>query len=82
MYLAILLLSILFLLFEVFLRTEFLALPCQWALRLVVDDNRWRDLGRDIHHYLALGLLCVSVTTLGLFFVSGVYSEKIEYANR
>jgi hypothetical protein len=35
-----------------------------------------------VHPYLTLGLLSVSVTTLVLFFASGLYSEKIAYANR
>ncbi|CAL1709428.1 unnamed protein product [Somion occarium] len=61
--LAQLLLTILFLLSEVFLHTDFLAAPCHWA-------------------YIALGLLCISVTTLALFFISGMYSEKVGYANR
>lgn len=32
--------------------------------------------------YFASGLLFVSVTTLVLFFASGMYSEKIGYANK
>lgn len=72
---------VLFLLSEVLLQTNFLAVPCHWLLRLVFDEHRWGDIEHDIHHYLALGLLCVTVTTLCLFFVSGMYSEKIEYAN-
>ena len=35
-----------------------------------------------VHPYFTLGLLSVSVTTLVLFFASGMYSEKIAYANR
>ncbi|KAJ3837219.1 hypothetical protein F5878DRAFT_622986 [Lentinula raphanica] len=35
-----------------------------------------------IHPYLTTGLLFVSVTTLVLFFASGMYSEKIAYANK
>ena len=32
--------------------------------------------------YIPSGLLFVSVTTLLLFFASGMYTEKIAYANR
>ncbi|KAK7449294.1 hypothetical protein VKT23_013437 [Stygiomarasmius scandens] len=35
-----------------------------------------------VHPYLTSGLLFVSVTTLVLFFASGMYSEKIGYANK
>ncbi|KAG9313668.1 hypothetical protein JVU11DRAFT_6013 [Chiua virens] len=34
------------------------------------------------HPYFASGLLLVAITTLLLFFASGMYSEKIAYANR
>lgn len=35
-----------------------------------------------LHPYIASGLLFVSATTLVLFFASGMYSEKIAYANK
>jgi hypothetical protein len=35
-----------------------------------------------LHPYFASGLLFVGVTTLVLFFASGMYSEKIAYANQ
>jgi hypothetical protein len=35
-----------------------------------------------LHPYFASGLLFVSVTTLVLFFASGMYTEKIGYANQ
>jgi hypothetical protein len=35
-----------------------------------------------LHPAFATGLLTVSVTTLVLFFASGLYTEKIGYANR
>ena len=35
-----------------------------------------------ISPYFTTGLLLVSVMTLVLFFASGMYSEKIGYANR
>lgn len=81
-FLTQLLLFILFLLSEVFLQTEFLETPCQYMLRLVVPERYRKDAEWNVHQYLAVGLLCVSVTTLGLFFMSGMYSEKIGYANR
>ena len=82
MFLTQLLLFIVFLLCEVFLQTEFLEAPCQYVLRLVVPGKYRTDAELEVHQYLAVGLLCVSVTTLGLFFMSGMYSEKIGYANR
>jgi len=36
----------------------------------------------ELHPYFASGLLFVSVTTLVLFFASGMYSEKVAYANQ
>ncbi|EUC60572.1 Spo7 domain protein [Rhizoctonia solani AG-3 Rhs1AP] len=36
----------------------------------------------ELHPYIIPGLWLVSVTTLILFFASGLYSEKISYANR
>ncbi|KAH8102256.1 Spo7-like protein-domain-containing protein [Cristinia sonorae] len=82
LFLSQLLLIILFLLSEVFLQTEFLEVPCRWIIRLVVPERFRKDAEWEVHQYLAVGLLCVYVTTLALFFVSGMYSEKIEYANR
>jgi integral membrane sensor domain MASE1 len=35
-----------------------------------------------LHPHVVEGLLFVSVTTLVLFFASGMYQEKIEYANQ
>ena len=32
--------------------------------------------------YIASGLLFVAITTLALFFASGMYTEKIAYANK
>ncbi|GLB40034.1 putative spo7-like protein [Lyophyllum shimeji] len=40
------------------------------------------DVQVTIHPYFTSGLLFVSVTTLVLFFASGMYSEKIAYANK
>ena len=35
-----------------------------------------------VHPYITTGLLFVSVSTLLLFFASGMYYEKIAYANK
>jgi len=35
-----------------------------------------------LHPFIATSMLFVSVTTLVLFFASGLYGEKIAYANR
>ncbi|KAK7678029.1 hypothetical protein QCA50_018969 [Cerrena zonata] len=77
-----LVLTILFLLSEVFLVTNFLATPCHWVVSSIVSESFVHDAEVLVHHYIAMGLLCISVTTLVLFFVSGMYSEKIAYANR
>ncbi|KAF9078378.1 hypothetical protein BDP27DRAFT_1356266 [Rhodocollybia butyracea] len=51
------------------------------------DSEEWQsmqvtDTKATIHPYITTGLLFVSVTTLVLFFASGMYSEKIAYANK
>ncbi|KAJ4490393.1 hypothetical protein J3R30DRAFT_3421315 [Lentinula aciculospora] len=53
------------------------------------DLDNWNELNEEpssrkaaIHPYLTTGMLFVSVTTLVLFFASGMYSEKIAYANK
>ncbi|KAJ3904579.1 Spo7-like protein-domain-containing protein [Lentinula edodes] len=71
-----------FLLYEVLVSPEasLLAIPYTWLLqRLGLFPL---DLSTTIHPYLTTGLLFVSVTTLVLFFASGMYSEKIAYANK
>ncbi|KAI0077564.1 hypothetical protein K474DRAFT_1771657 [Panus rudis PR-1116 ss-1] len=81
-FLAQLVIAIIFLLCEVVLHTDFLVPPCHWAISLILPEDARQDAELTFHHYLTLGLLCISVTTLVLFFVSGMYSEKIAYANR
>lgn len=78
-FLLHLLLVIAFLLSEVFLQTNFLALPYQFVLWHFVG---WDQPALKVHPYIPSGLLLVSVTTLVLFFASGMYSEKIGYANQ
>lgn len=82
MFLTQLLLIIAFLLSEVFLQTSFLSIPYNWLLRRILPDIYGPDVQMQVHRYFALGLLCVAVTTLALFFLSGMYSEKIGYANK
>ncbi|THH09708.1 hypothetical protein EW145_g1820 [Phellinidium pouzarii] len=73
---------IIFLLSEVFLQTQFLAMPWNVALRKAFPEGYGGGRTVESHHYVAKGLLLVAVTTLVLFFASGLYEEKIAYANR
>ncbi|KAF5352280.1 hypothetical protein D9758_011970 [Tetrapyrgos nigripes] len=54
-----------------------------WSSWMSSDDDNGaaRELV-PVHPFLTTGLLFVSVTTLVLFFASGMYSEKIGYANK
>ncbi|KAI0257075.1 hypothetical protein BJV78DRAFT_1160075 [Lactifluus subvellereus] len=81
-FLAQLIFAIVFLLSEVLLNTSFLSTPYQHFLRLVLPKSYGPDVEVRLHPYVASGLLFVSVTTLLLFFATGLYSEKIGYANR
>ncbi|KAJ3759846.1 Spo7-like protein-domain-containing protein [Lentinula raphanica] len=78
LFLFQLLTVIIFLLYEVLVVPEasLLAIPYTWLLQQRVYQKA------TIHPYLTTGLLFVSVTTLVLFFASGMYSEKIAYANK
>lgn len=77
-FLAQLLLVIAILLSEVLLNASFLALPLNLLLSHV-----WPDRPPVVaHQYVTSGLLFIAVTTLVLFFASGLYAEKIGYANR
>lgn len=73
---------ILFLMSEVLLQTKFLEMPCNYALRLAFPEALAEDENIELHPYVAKGLLFVAITTLLLFFASGLYEEKIAYANR
>lgn len=81
-FLAQLLLAIGFLLSEVLLQTSFLTTLYKLALQMVLPDINVDSSEVELHPYFASGLLFVAVTTLVLFFASGMYSEKIAYANR
>jgi len=59
-----------------------LAIPCKFVLTRALPDTYTPDVDVNVHPYFSTGLLFVSVTTLVLFFASGMYSEKIAYANK
>lgn len=73
-----------FLVCEVFLQLNLLDIPFHFVLRrtfpVLYSPEEMTEV--HIHPYFTLGLLSVSVTTLVLFFASGMYSERIAYANR
>jgi hypothetical protein len=79
-----LLVVIAFLLSEVLLppQSSLLAIPYKLLLQRFLPDVYTPDAQVTLHPYFASGLLFVSVTTLVLFFASGMYSEKIAYANK
>ena len=81
-FLAQLLIIIGFLLSEVLLQTNLLSVPYVWVLRWILPDIYGPDVKVQVPRYFSLGLLCVAMTTLALFFLSGMYSEKIAYANK
>jgi hypothetical protein len=84
-FLLQLLLLIAFLLSEVLLQTTFLAIPYRFVLHQALPEiygEKEKLEAVRLHPYFASGLLFVSVTTLVLFFASGMYSEKIAYANQ
>ncbi|THH10730.1 hypothetical protein EW146_g8274 [Bondarzewia mesenterica] len=74
--------TIIFLLCEVLLQTTFLSILSKFLLQRVLPQYYGPDDDITLHPYVASGLLLVAVTTLALFFASGMYSEKIGYANR
>ena len=84
MFLFQLLALISFLTCEAFLPLNLLDIPCRFVLRrtfpTLYSPEEMAEV--HVHPYFTLGLLSVSVTTLVLFFASGMYSEKIAYANR
>lgn len=82
-FLIQLLAVIVFLALEVMLETHFLDMPCNYALQKgfpgeFADGHHTVEL----HPVVVRGLLFVSITTFLLFFASGLYGEKIAYANR
>ena len=73
-----------FLTCEVFLQLNLLDIPYHLVLLRTFPTLYTPEEMTEahVHPYFTFGLLLVSVTTLVLFFASGVYSEKIAYANR
>ncbi|KAL0946307.1 hypothetical protein HGRIS_012549 [Hohenbuehelia grisea] len=84
LFLAQLLLIIAFLLCEVLLppHVSLLAIPYKLLLHMLLPDLYPPDAPITLHPAFASGLLFVSLTTLVLFFASGMYTEKIAYANK
>lgn len=82
LFLVNLIFAIVFLLSEVLLQTAFLDIPYTYALRSAFPDVHRKDQSVKLHPYIPSGLLFVAVTALFLFFASGMYAEKIAYANR
>ncbi|PPR06749.1 hypothetical protein CVT24_013056 [Panaeolus cyanescens] len=76
--------AIIILLIEVLLPPDvsILVIPYKWLLQQLGPDFYKVDQEILLHPYIATGLLFISVTTLVLFFASGLYSEKIAYANK
>ena len=70
---------IIFLLSDFLFDTAFLVLPFNGLFRLAFAQDHENVLAPP---YVTAGLLFVAVMTLVLFFASGMYSEKIGYANR
>lgn len=83
-FLAQLVLTIAFLLCEVILppHISLISIPYRLLLEWMLPDVYASDPDVKMHPYIASGLLFVSVTTLVLVFASGMYSEKIAYANK
>jgi hypothetical protein len=83
-FLLQLLLVIAFLLCEVILppQISILAIPYKMFLQRVLPEIYTDDTEVTLHPYIASGLLFVCVTILALVFASGMYSEKIAYANK
>ncbi|ESK89235.1 hypothetical protein Moror_5183 [Moniliophthora roreri MCA 2997] len=84
LFLLQLLLVIAFLLWEVLMppQSSLLAIPYNMLLQRLLPDVYRPETPMTLHPYFTSGLLFVSVTTLVLFFASGLYSEKIAYANK
>ncbi|KDQ11167.1 hypothetical protein BOTBODRAFT_114838 [Botryobasidium botryosum FD-172 SS1] len=66
------------------LNTSFLSLPFKLILKHLPPTVVPPSLHENfvLHPYVTPGILLVAVTTLVLFYASGLYAEKIGYANR
>jgi hypothetical protein len=88
-HLTLLVLMVLVLLSDVLLETELFILPLNLALSYYfLYMSRWRgEVNREFppfttQPYIKNGSLFISGMTLFLFFASGMYREKVEYANK
>lgn len=81
-FLLQLLTVIAFLFCEVVLQTSIMIIPYKFFMCKVLPEIYTDETEIQLHPYITLGMLFVAVTTLFLFFASGMYSEKIGYANR
>ncbi|KAL4262811.1 CNEP1R1 family protein [Pleurotus pulmonarius] len=84
LFLGQLLFLIAFLLCEVLLppHISILVIPYKMLLQWLLPEIYTPDVEVTLHPAFASGLLFVSFTTLVLFFASGMYSDKIAYANK
>ena len=80
-FLAELLVAIAFLVSEVLLHTTFLTIPYNFIIRKTLPHHD-EYVMEEFPPYVSSSLLTVVVITLVLFFASGMYEEKIGYANR
>jgi len=66
------------------LNTSFLSSPFKLILKHLPPSVVTPSFHEDfvLHPYVTPGILLVAVTTLVLFYASGLYAEKIGYANR
>lgn len=67
---------------DVVLHTAFLAIPYNIIANQFPANGLINDGQELVHPYASSVLLLVAVTTLVLFFASGMYSEKVAYANQ
>ena len=83
-FLTQLLVIIAFLTCEVLLppHISLLAIPYKMLLQRILPEIYTPETQVTLHPAFALGLWFVCMTTLLLFFVSGMYSDKIAYANK
>lgn len=67
---------------DVFLQLQLMPFLINYGLRASLHVDQSGYFASEMHQYITKGLLLVAVTTLVLFFASGLNEEKIAYANR
>lgn len=67
---------------EVFLQIQLIPLLLKFVILKSLHVDHSEYFASEVHQYIETGLLLVAITTLVLFFASGLYEEKIAYANR